>query len=89
MGESIRTYTLVSKSKRADRDRRYNNSPKGQARRRRYEERHPNRWGRSAEYWRQRYRRIQEEAGCHIKLREFYPGYRLIKALAEMRGQNE
>ena len=30
---------------------------------------------------RNRYHRIQEEAGCHLKLRNFYPGYRLIRDL--------
>ena len=35
-----------------------------------------------AGYERERYHRIQEEAGCHQKLRDFYQGYRIIKALA-------
>lgn len=28
-----------------------------------------------------RYRRIQDEAGCHTRVRDFYPGFRLLKAL--------
>ena len=30
---------------------------------------------------RERYHKIQEEAGCHMKVRVFYPAYRIIKAL--------
>jgi len=30
---------------------------------------------------RERYHRIQEEAGCHLKPRDFYPGYCVLKAL--------
>ena len=30
---------------------------------------------------REYYHRIQDEAGCHVKPRVFYPAYRLIQAL--------
>ena len=37
-----------------------------------------------AEWERDRNHRIQEEAGCYLKVRNFYPGYRFLKALQEL-----
>lgn len=65
---------------RASKYTRYNYSAKGQASRKRYEEAHPNRWGRSAECQRERYYRSQELAGSHRFVRDFFPAYRLLKA---------
>lgn len=36
---------------------------------------------REAKYNKERYHRIQEEAGCHMRVQDFYPGFRLLKAL--------
>ena len=63
--------------------RKYNNSSKGQARRKRYEEKHPSRFVHTAEYQRERYHRLQDTAGCHSSIRIFYPGLKLIEALKE------
>ena len=62
-------------------DTRYNYSAKGQARRKRYEEEHPDRYSRSPEYQRERYHRTQDEAGCHSHTAIFYPAIRLIRSL--------
>lgn len=29
------------------------------------------------------YHKIQDEAGCHMRPRDFYPGYRVLKALQD------
>lgn len=72
---------------------RYNHSEKGRARNRRYyntpwgyayrRERHEEEIlsGESARWQRERYYQIQDEAGCHRGIGDFYPGYRIIKAL--------
>lgn len=39
--------------------------------------------GRKAKTGREWYHRIQEEAGCHMRVNDFYPGFRLLKALME------
>ena len=65
----------------------------------RWRERHPQlnlmriaqtrkkRWDKYLAYWRdyqrRRYKEIQDEAGCHMEVRIFYPGFRLLKALTE------
>ena len=75
---------------------RYNHSSKGRARSARYRgtekyrqtrERFLAKHGGERAYgnnsWLERYHRIQEETGCHSDPRDFYPGYCIIKALAE------
>lgn len=64
---------------------------------RRWRERHPGlnsirvmeskkrHWSRflayQCKYERERYHRIQDKAGCYSDIRDFYPGYRILKAL--------
>lgn len=71
--------------------RRYDHSPKGYARKKRYEDsekgkarydKHRAKYGGHAAYERERCRRIQDEAGCHMRVRDFYPAYCLIRAFA-------
>ena len=62
-----------------DRYWRYNHSPKGLARWRKSEQGR----GSRADYKRERYHRIQEEAGCYWDIQDFYPAYRLLKALED------
>lgn len=60
---------------------RYNHTEKGRARSRKYDAMR-NREERTA-YEGERYHKIQDEAGCHRELRDFYFGYQLLKALIE------
>ena len=59
---------------------RYRNTPWGYAVLREWVERNTLS-GKLAEYERERYHRIQDEAGCHSKIGTFYPAYRFLKAL--------
>lgn len=69
---------------------RYNHSAKGIARRDRHHqteryratnERFYANHGGQAAYWVNWYHRVQDEAGCHMLVAEFYPGYRFLQAL--------
>ena len=78
MEQSGKTSTQVS-----SRFARYNASARGQARRRRYEDKHPNR-GREridAGYFRDYYHRKKEETGYHGDARDMLPGFRVKEAL--------
>lgn len=68
---------LEKTSMRVSKYVKYNHTEKGRARHRRGEQ------GRGCrpDYKRELYHRHQEEAGCHMDVRNFLPGYRLIKAL--------
>lgn len=65
----------------------YNQSAKGQARYKRYSERHPDRVEASkykydsSGHRREHYHKIQDEAGCHMAVGDFYPGFRFLRAL--------
>lgn len=56
---------------------RYNHSQKGLERWRRYDRKR----GSRADYYRGWYHRIQDEAGCYMTVRDFFPAYRLLRAL--------
>lgn len=73
MAAIIRTSMLQS-----SKYQRYNQSCKGRQRRKNFFARYD---GGKAAYERRDYHRMQEEAGCHMAPRLFYPGYRLLKAL--------
>ena len=69
---------------------RYNHSLKGTARNDRHRqtetykatlERFYANHGGKATYWNNWYHSVQDEAGCHIHTRDFYPAYRLIESL--------
>ena len=78
-------YQTLYRAKRFghDVDKRYEHSPKGLARKRRWNQSpqkkafyhdHPH-------YYYERYYRLQDEYGCHSDIVDWYPGYRIIKAL--------
>ena len=83
MEQLEKTCTPVSKRQRyLFAQRRYNNSAKGEVRNLRYEEKHLCRFCKSSEYQRERYHKLQEEAGFHIiDVSRFVPGLRLLQAL--------
>jgi len=69
---------------------RYNRSVKGHRRNDRHRqtgkckatrERFFVKYGGERAYQRANYRRIQDEAGCHSRVQDFYQGYRILKAL--------
>ncbi len=70
---------------------RYNHSAKGQARTKRYDLSDKGKMtkanfyakhGGMRVYQMERYYRIQDEAGYHTKINTFYPGFRILRALA-------
>lgn len=58
-----------------------------QSKQERYKEKHPDRIKASNHEYaasghrRERYHKIQDEAGCHMRVQDFCPGYRLIQSL--------